>query len=315
MIAVDEREFSPSFYLLNKHFQTIYPTLQKSVKVKYERERLTTEDNDFLDIDWIRNSNKNIVVLFHGLEGHSYARYMQGLAKVLSSHNYDVVSVNFRGCSGVPNTLLKSYHAGFTEDYSLVFEHVKSLNIYEKINAVGFSLGGNALVKYLGETQAQSLIHKAVGVSVPCDLESSAKKLSSGFSKIYLNRFLKRLKEKVRSKEKIFPNIVDYKGIYEANDFIEFDNLFTAPINGFDDVYDYWSKNSCKGYISTISTPTIILNAENDPFLPSECYPRIECENNEKVHLFTPKHGGHVGFPKKVNGVNYYEKVILEFFK
>lgn len=313
-MIIDEYDYIPSLIIRNKHLQTIYPTFLKRAQVNYEREKINTPDGDFIEVDWIRNGNASVVVLFHGLEGHSYAHYIRGLAKVLSGNNLDVVAVNFRGCSGKPNNHLFSYHSGQTDDYKLIFDHLNRLNAYKKVFAVGFSLGGNALLKYLGERGGQSLVDKAVGVSVPCDLAASAVKISSGFNKIYLKRFLTSLKEKVRMKESIFPDKVDYKRIYEAKDFFEFDSLFTAPTSGFKDAHDYYEKNSSVPFIKDIKTDTIILNSKNDPFLPKESYPHAECELNPNVQLFTPEHGGHVGFPKKVNGMNYYERVIIEHF-
>ena len=315
-MMIDEKRYKPPFYLRNKHLQTIIPALFRKVELSYEREVLTTPDNDFLEVDWIKTHSLKLAVLFHGLEGNSNSQYIRGLAKVLSKVGFDVLCVNFRGCGGRPNKKLNSYHSGQTDDYKFIFNHLKNNHQYEKIYAVGFSLGGNALLKYLGETNENSLVDKVVAVSVPVDLKSSAITLSKGFNKhVYLRRFLRRLKQKVSEKEMMFPDAMEYGKTYQAQNFEEFDDVFTAPVHGFNNAEEYWAKCSSKQFIKDINVDTIIINALNDPFLPKECYPFDECNLNENVTLLTPKQGGHVGFPKIVDGLNYYEKVVLEFFK
>lgn len=324
-MIIDERSFEPPFYLKNKHLQTILPALFRKIDcVSYERERLTTWDNDFIDLDWSKVGSKKLVILFHGLEGNSNSQYIKGLVKVLNQNKIDTVSVNFRGCSGEPNKLLPFYHSGKSDDIQFVIDNIHNRDIYKDINLVGFSLGGNASLKYLGSSPSDlwsspqrgeipSILKKAVIISVPCDLKSSAIALSKGFNRIYIKRFLKRLNAKARQKELIYPDATDYQKLYRSRDFLDFDNLYTAPIHGFKDAEEYWQKCSGKQFIKNITTPTIIINAQNDPFLPKECYPIDEYKNNQNVELLTPKHGGHVGFPKLVDGLNYYEKVVLEF--
>jgi len=300
------------FYYRNKHLQTIVPALFRKIEgVVYNRQRISTWDNDFIDLDWSRVKSQKLVILFHGLEGSAYSQYIKGLVKVLNGKSFDTVSVNFRGCSGSPNYLLSSYHSGKTDDIQFI---VDSLAFeYEEINLVGFSLGGNVVLKYLGETLTNEKINKSVAISVPCDLKASAIHLSKGFNTVYLKRFFKRLKEKVRQKEEIFPKTLDYSKVYESKDFYDFDNLFTAPVHGFKDAEDYWNKCSSKQFIPTIKTPTIIINALNDPFLPFSCYPHQESKKNSNVKLLTPKYGGHVGFSQIGQKLNYYESKIIDF--
>ena len=311
---MDELRFKPSFYFSNKHLQTIVPALFRKVEgVQYVRERLETPDNDFIDIDWSKKGHKKLVILAHGLEGNSHSQYIKGLVKALNLHHFDTVSMNFRGCSGEPNRLLTSYHSGKSDDIKFVVDTLFSRDEYDSIYLIGFSLGGNASLKFLGENTITN-ITKAIAISVPCDLKASAYTLSKGFNRIYINRFLKRLKHKARTKEKQYPNVVDYTKLYKSTNFLMFDNLYTAPIHGFKDAEDYWKKCSSKQFIPSITTPTLLINALNDPFLPKECYPYEACENNPHVTFLTPKFGGHVGFPTLVDNLNYYEKAAIDFF-
>ena len=311
----NEKLFNPPFYLKNKHLQTILPALFRKIEITYTREVIKTPDDDFLVLDWVKNNANSVVVLFHGLEGSAHSQYIKGLAKVLSKFNYDVLCVNFRSCGGRVNKYLHSYHSGQTSDYEFIFNHLITTLNYSNIYAAGFSLGGNALLKYLGEQGKNTPIKKAVAVSVPVDLKASAETLSKGFNSIYLKRFLKRLKVKVRQKEKMFPDAIDYKKVYQANNFEEFDDVFTAPVHGFKNAEDYWLKCSSKQFLINIKQPSLIINALNDPFLTKKCYPYEECLKSDFVHLLTPKFGGHVGFPKLVEGLNFYEKTIVDFFE
>lgn len=312
---IDEKAFKPPFYLRNKHLQTILPSLNRKIDgVKYVRERIITLDNDFIDVDWSKVGSSKLVFLLHGLEGHSYTQYIKGVVKVLNNSGYDTLSVNFRSCSGETNKLLKSYNCGVSDDAKLVIDYVSSNYDFKELFGVGFSLGGNVLLKYLGEEKEKSKLKKAIGVSVPLDLKSSALHLEKGFNKIYLNRFLKNLKVKVEQKKVEFPEAIDYEKTLNSVNFREFDEHCTAPIHGYEGAFDYWDKCSSKPLIPKIKTETVIINALNDPFLTPECFPFEEVKTNDFVDLLTPKHGGHVGFPKIVNGLNYYEAVILDFF-
>lgn len=314
-MMVNENAFKPPFYLRNKHLQTIIPSIYRKIKgVKYVRERLNTHDDDFIDIDWSKIGSSKLVFLFHGLEGHSYTQYIKGLVKVLNKNGFDTVSINFRSCSGETNNLLKSYNCGVSDDAKLVIDYVSDNFNYKELFGVGFSLGGNVLLKYLGEQGDSSKLKKGVGVSVPVDLKSSALHLEKGFNRIYLNRFLKNLKIKVEQKQSDFPDAIDYDKILSSVNFREFDEYCTAPIHGYEGAFDYWERCSSKPLIPNIKTNTVIVNALNDPFLTTECFPFEETNSNNYVNLLTPKHGGHVGFPKIVNGLNYYEKVVLDFF-
>lgn len=303
-------------YLGNKHLQTIIPALWNTFPhVVFERERIITPDHDFLDLDWLKSGSDTLVLVLHGLEGSSDSQYMKRTAKFLQSMGYDCVCLNFRGCSGTPNKVLKSYHSGATDDIHFITQYLTQQHTqYTHFYGVGFSLGGNVLLKFLGEAGNTSPIQKAIAISVPCDLASGAEILSRGFNRIYLHRFLKRLKAKVKIKEPQFPDAIDYNRLYTSRNFPTFDDTFTAPINGYASAAEYYAKCSSKPFIPAIKTPFVLINALNDPFLSSSCYPTTACSMNPVGTLLTPLFGGHVGFPEKGNTPNYYERKMEEFF-
>ena len=175
-------------------------------------------------------------------------------------------------------------------------------------------MGGNVLLKYLGEQGQHTIIKKAVGVSVTIDLKSTALHLEKGFNKLYLHRFLVLLKRKIRLKQLDYPDAIDYSNVYKAKNFRTLDEYWTAPIHGYKGALDYWQKCSSKQFLADIRIPTMVINALNDPFITEESYPVKECKQNDKLMLDAPKHGGHVGFPKMSDGMNYYESKIIEFF-
>ncbi len=298
MPLIQQSNYHPPFPFKNGHLNTIYPSLFRKVKgIDYQRERITTPDGDFFDIDWLQQGNRKLVVLCHGLEGSSEGSYIKGMARVFLREHWDAVAMNFRGCSGEPNRLLKAYHSGFTEDLETLIVHVLNEYDYEQIALVGFSLGGNLVLKYLGEqgVNTPAAIQKAVAISVPCDLEKGAAHLSRPSNWFYLKRFLIKLTKKVEDKVNAGHDI-DFTPFKKAKSFKDFDGLFTAPVHGFSSAEDYWRKCSSKHFLKDIQIPTLILNALDDPFLPKECYPFDFCKNSHFVHLETPQYGGHVGF-------------------
>jgi len=311
--------FDPNFLFRQKHISTIAPSMfRKTEGVKYKRKRITTPDNDFLDIDFSTVGSKTIVVITHGLEGNSERTYMRGMVKVVNNAGWDAVALNLRGCSGEPNNLYLSYHSGKTDDLDLVINHLIKNYDYEKIMLVGFSLGGNITLKYIGEKREglHSKIYRAVAISVPVDLKDSAHQLSKKSNAIYMNRFLRMLKPKMAGKAERFPNnSVNKNDIDKMNNFYDFDNLYTAPAHGFSSAEDYWEKCSSKPFLPGIRIPTLLINALNDPFLGSLSIPIKEAIDNKYFFLETPKHGGHVGFVNsfKMKGELWNEKRTVEF--
>ena len=303
----------PSF-LFNAHLETIYPAVfRKVTSPPYHRERITTPDNDFLDLDWIRHDSKKLVILSHGLEGNTSRAYILGMAKVFSERGYDVLAWNYRGCSEEMNTQLQFYHSGATDDLNTVVQHAIKNN-YSEINLIGFSLGGNLTLKYLGEegNQLNTAIRKAVTFSVPLNLYTSCLQISKPANWIYSNRFLNSLKTKIKKKAAI-QNQLSTSGIEKIKSLIEFDDAYTAPIHGFKNAIDYYTKCSSINFLDTIKVQTLIVNAANDPFLSKDCY-LTEIKNHSFVKFESPKYGGHVGFSLfNQNGLYWSELRALNF--
>ncbi len=300
----------------NKHLETILPAVFRKVSVNYKRERLELADGDFIDLDWVCRGNQTLLILFHGLEGSSQSQYMKGFANQFSNLHFDVCAMNFRSCSGENNRLLSSYHMGKSDDVNLIIDHILNQNNYKHLVLGGFSLGGNVLLKYLGEN-ANILSNKikcAFAFSVPIDLASSSQVLSSKLNRPYMFNFLKSLNKKTIEKSKIFPNQLDINGIEKVKTFVEWDSLVTAKIHGFKNAQDYYNKCNSLQFLPNITLPTLLVNALNDPFLSKSCFPVDMAKKHEYLHLETPKKGGHVGF--SINGIqgNYYSEIrALEF--
>jgi hypothetical protein len=283
----------------NRHIQTFFPYLFRKVKgIRYKRERIWTPDDDFLDLDWSSIGASKVAVVSHGLEGNSDRWYVLGMVRALNRSGWDALAWNMRGCSGEPNKTVRSYHSGITEDLAAVVEHVIDGGKYDAIGLVGFSLGGNLTLKYLGERgpEINKAITGAVTCSVPCDLASGAEEMAKPSNKIYMKRFTRMLHEKIKAKMSIMPDSISDEGYNTIKTFKEFDDRYTAPLNGFRDAEDYYNRASSKQFIHKITTPTLLVNAKNDPFLSESCYPLREAEANPNFFLEMPKSGGHVGF-------------------
>lgn len=260
----------------------------------WNRRRIDLPDGDFLDIDILDEGSNKGVLLLHGLEGTTSRTYMRAMARALSGSGASVVGVNFRGCSGEPNRLARSYHSGATEDLRAVLDAIAGQ--FEHVQAVGFSLGGNMLLKYLGEEGSASRIQRAVAISVPCDLAGSADELAKRQNRLYMWNFMRSLREKMRQKAAAHPGEVDTCGLDSMTTFHEFDDQFTAPLHGFRDAHHYWASCSSMHFLADIRVPTLLLNAKDDPFLSEGCFPDEACSASSFVYLETPERGGHVGF-------------------
>jgi predicted alpha/beta-fold hydrolase len=291
-------EYLPPWWARNGHFQSIYPSLFRKIDADfYTRERIETPDRDFLDLDWSRNSNRRLIILSHGLEGHSRRPYVLGMAKTAINNNWDVLAWNFRSCSGESNKTLPTYHSGQTKDLHLVVEHAISHG-YQEICLIGFSIGGNKTLLYLSRDAAivPSEVTAAVTFSVPCDLRSSSKQLALAKNKIYMKNFLVSFKDKLKEKKKAFPNDLDISDFGRIKTFYDFDSRYTAPLNGFASAEDYWYESSSGRYLDQLNTQTLLISALDDPFLSGQCYPYETAKANAKLDLETPRYGGHVGF-------------------
>ena len=298
--------------LCSAHLETVYPALFRNVGINYQRERIATPDDDFLDLDWLRQGSKKLIIISHGLEGNSSRAYMKGMAKASFGKGFDVIAWNFRGCSDEMNKQLRFYHSGATDDLESVVLHAQR-NGYTEIYLIGFSLGGNLTLKYLGERSLHAEIKRAVVFSTPLDLYTSCLKISKPGNMVYSRRFLKSLKNKVIQKSKVIAGL-DVKGIEKIKTLISFDDRYTAPLHGFHNAKDYYNKCSSIHFIESISIPTLIVNAQNDPFLSELCYPVSTLRNHTYVKFENPRHGGHVGFAQfNKNGLYWSEERALSF--
>lgn len=311
--------FEPHFFFRNKHFNTLYRYLFSKEKIQYRRVRISTPDSDFIDLDFSTSNAQNIVIGVHGLEGSSASAYIQSLGIYARKKGYDFVAVNLRGCSGENNQKLYSYHSGKTEDIVTVLQFIRSAYSYENYYLVGYSLGANLVLKFMGEfatTHAQ-WIKACVGVSVPCDLKATALTLDAPKNWLYRKGFLMTLKRKALQKVKAFPQSgITIDSIKKIASLVSYDQYFTAPANGFASAFDYYKKSGCKQFLSKIQGPVLLITALDDPFFNEKCYPYAEASNNKQVSLLFPKYGGHVGFyegfSKKKQ--NWLERVIFTFF-
>ncbi len=302
------------FFLFTAHLETIFPSQFRNVKLPpYQRERIHTPDNDFLDLDWLRQDSKKLAIVSHGLEGDTTRPYIKGMAKAMYENGYDVLTWNYRGCSGEMNKAMRFYHSGATDDLAAVVDHASSKQ-YTEINLVGFSLGGNLTLKYLGEDRTRpEQLKKTVVFSVPIDLHTSCIKISQPSNWIYSRRFLRSLRKKVIDKSKVMRTL-DISGLNKVRTLQEFDDIFTGPIHGFKNAIDYYTQSSAIRVVTNIKIPTLIVNAKNDPFLSPECYPEELLKNHAYVTFESPEHGGHVGFAQFTkNGLYWSEERALEF--
>jgi predicted alpha/beta-fold hydrolase len=307
------QDYNPPYFLFNNHLETIYPALFRRVNINgFRRERISTPDGDFLDIDWLDHSAaEELVIVSHGLEGNSRRPYMKGMAKAFFDAGYSVISWNYRGCGEEMNRRLRFYHSGATDDLDVVVKHAAPK--FKSIFLVGFSLGGNITLKYLGEKGKRTGTVKGAAVfSVPLNLQASCEKISMPENRIYSNRFLKSLKKKVIAKSKLMSGI-DLTGVDSIATLKEFDDRYTAPLHGFKDAVHYYRSCSSLFFLEGIRVPTLITNAKNDPFLSADCYPTHI--TSRFIRFDFPEHGGHVGFSLLNNKLYWSELRALQFIR
>ncbi|SDS31447.1 alpha/beta fold hydrolase [Gramella sp. MAR_2010_147] len=310
--------YIPPGIFKNSDASTIFAaTLRKVEMPVYERERIELSDGDFIDLDWSNASSETdkLVILLHGLAGNTSRPYMRGMARTFNHQNWDAAAMNFRGCSEELNRFFRSYHAGASDDLAEVITHILSLKKYSKIALVGFSLGANMLMKYMGENRSlPKEIIGGVGVSVPFDLAGSLGAINRMRNFVYAKRFELNLKKHLYARAEKFPEYIQKNNISACSSLRDIDDLYTSKAHGYKDASDYYKKTSALGFLKGIKKPVLILNAKNDSFLSPQCYPYEIAENSEYIHLEVPSYGGHVGFVTKSNNF-YHEKRAIEFIE
>lgn len=308
MPVIQQPAYQPSWILPGGHLQTIIPGLYRRVEaVQYQRERIATPDQDFLDLDWSAPGSQRLAIVSHGLEGNASRPYVLAMVTTLNRAGWDVLAWNYRGCSGEINRQLRFYHSGATDDLDTVVQHALGKDRYKEVVMIGFSLGGNLTLKYLGERggKLHPAIKASVTFSVPCDLHDACLQISRRSNYVYERRFFKSLKMKLEMKKPLFPEQIDLVPLSRIRSLLEFDETYTAPIHGFAGAIDYYTRNSCRQFLPGITVPSLIVNAANDPFIGSKCYPREEAQSSHFVHLEVPRAGGHCGF-STFSGKNEY---------
>jgi uncharacterized protein len=298
-----ESAFEPAWWLSHSHLQTLWATLfRRGPRPALHRERLELVDGDFLDLDWLARSGRTCapdrptVLILHGLEGSSRSPYAWGMMDALGQWGWNAVVVHFRGCSGEPNRTARRYHSGETGDLAATVEHLISAHGIRTLAAVGFSLGGNVLVKWLGETGADNPLRCAVAVSAPLVLERCAERLERGFSRAYQWWLMRSMRASVLSQfssDRGCP--IDRDRVRRSRTFREFDDLVTAPLHGFADADDYYARASGRQFLARIRIPTLLVHARDDPFMYPDVMPARD-ELASWVELDAPSRGGHVGF-------------------
>lgn len=313
-------KFVPARWLPHPHLQTLYGSLfAPAPRVDFRRSRWDTPDGDFVDVDHVDGPrDAPFVLLFHGLEGSSSSPYARSLMARVRDHGWQGAVFHFRGCSGEPNRLPRAYHSGDSAEIDWVVRRLLAQRGGKPFFAAGVSLGGNALAKWLGERgeAARAIVERAVAVCAPMDLVASGEALERGFARMYARHFLVTLKRTAAFKHRRFPGTFDADAAARSVTLRDFDDAVTAPLHGFRDVLDYWTRASSKPLLARIAVPTLVINARDDPFLPESALP-TEREVAPAVKLEFPARGGHVGF---VSGpfpgnIEWLPRRILHFFE
>lgn len=288
--------FSPAWWLRNRHLQTIVPnTFRPLPRQEIRRERIELPDGDFVDADWTARTDGPIVILLHGLEGSVRSRYAAWMLKRLHDAGYRGVLLHFRGCSGEMNRRASGYHSGHTADFDHFVHRLREREPGVRVAAIGYSLGGNALLKWLGENSATHVLETAIAVSVPFRLEQCSAAINRGVARIYQAHLMKRMLQTARRKLHLIRAAGHEPAFEKLRTFRDFDDALTAPLHGFKDADDYYARSSSAQFLRYISTPTLVIHAVDDPFMTPDTAPRDD-EVSPQVNVEISECGGHVGF-------------------
>lgn len=319
--------FKNAWWLKNAHLQTLYPALFRKISAPLlRRERLITPDGDFIDLDWCGEGDEPLIILLHGLTGSSQSVYIKGLQHVLLANNFRSVTLNFRGCSGEPNNSARCYHSGETGDIDFLYQTLRQREPNSEFAAIGFSLGGNVLLKWLGEQKNSVELFAAAAISVPLVLSICSTRLDKGFSRIYRKNLLRELKQYIIDKHRHLVTIghkLDAEKIKGLGDlsriksFLEYDEQVVAALHGFKNAHDFYTRSSSRQFLKMITVPTLIIQALDDPFMTKEVLPKLD-ELSSCVQLEITATGGHVGFIMGRNPFSpryWLERRIPEFLR
>lgn len=310
----------PPRYQWNGHVQTIMPALtRKIIAFQYERERLELSDGDFVDLDWLNANSNELVILSHGLEGSTDRVYMQAAAQYFQQSGMDVLGWNCRSCSGEMNRKLRLYNHGEIGDFSEVIQHALHRKPYQKIHLIGYSMGGSILLKYLGVhgKNIPEPIKTGIAFSSPCDIKASIQTLEKPSNWFYRRKFFTSLHKKIVAKAAQFPGQIDLSKFEKIKTWRDFDEFYSAPLNGYRDAEDFYTQASAKNFVEGITVPALLCNAMNDPILTPSCSPKELAQKHPYFYVETPRKGGHVGFAiRKHRGSDYWmEHRALEFIR
>ncbi|MEQ9425911.1 MAG: alpha/beta hydrolase [Cyclobacteriaceae bacterium] len=306
MPIISHSKYRRPWYLFNRHLETVLPFYTfDDLENIYDRERLELPDGDFLDLDWLSNNNNRLIILSHGLEGNSHSHYIKQATRFFSKKNWDVLAWHFRSCSKELNRSPRLYSGADSDDLKAIIFHALEQKKYGSVILIGFSLGAITTLKLLSETNVPSAIKGAVTFSVPCDFSDSMEQLK-GINRIYEKQFLKKLHRKILRKKEQYRKSLNFQDIDQINSLVEFIERFTVPLCGFEDINDFYKESSPE--LSNITTPTLIVNALNDPLLGSKCYPFEVAKKSEYIFLETPTKGGHCGFSLHGKGHSWMEE-------
>lgn len=296
---MSETSFKPAWWLRNPHMQTLWPVfMRREIKdIPTERERIELPDGDFIDLDWVgEKKNGPTVMILHGFEGSIDSHYAKGTLRRCNEYGWQGVFMHFRGCSGEPNRLPRGYHSGETSDVTYIINLLRERIGHQPLAVIGYSLGGNVLLKWLGETGSNNPLSAAVAVSVPFELQKAATRIQYGFSRCYQWYFLKCLRRRLTHKFDFVADApVHPSELLSVHTISEFDNIYTAPLHGFKDAVEYYTEASSRQYLSSVQVPTLILHAKDDPFMSEDVIPQSH-ELSPCVKLELTELGGHVGF-------------------
>ncbi|MBX3709293.1 MAG: hydrolase [Gammaproteobacteria bacterium] len=297
---MSESQFKPAWWLPNPHLQTMWPVICRTgIKdLPLLRERLELPDGDFIDLDWCgKQQSGSLVLILHGFEGSIESHYSKGMLQSICRHGWRGVFMHFRGCSGEPNRLPRGYHSGDTADLAFVVSTLLNREPKTDIAAVGYSLGGNVLLKWLGETGNQNPLSAATAISVPFELHKAAKRIQQGFSRFYEWYLVKCARQRLLQKfqQMPVPAPINISLLSKVNDVQELDGKYTVPVHGFSSVDEYYTVSSSRQYLRSIQIPTLLVHSKDDPFMSEDVIPE-QSELSEHITLEVTEAGGHVGF-------------------